>query len=115
MLITGEKEAGRSPSLPCVGYWDSVSRLRIELRELVTPAEKLVVVERQPRLLGMGVTLNAENVIQYLKRLEPELALPERRGYFWRLCCTHVARSSRDNLGMVVNQWLRYATNCNMM
>ncbi len=42
----------------------SVSRLCIDVLERATPTEIYVLVD-QPRLLGLGIALNAENVIEY--------------------------------------------------
>ena len=48
----------------------SVRRAHVEILEGVVSAEIYVVVQRQPRLLGMGAVLNAEDDIQNLQRLE---------------------------------------------
>ena len=54
--------------------WGSVSRPHVDVLKQVIPLEINPVDQRQPRLLGMGAILNAEDEVQNPERLEPVLA-----------------------------------------
>ncbi len=60
----GHEEEVSLPAMPLV-TGASVSRPWFDTLEWASHPEEIMLVDRQPRFLGLGVALNAENVFEY--------------------------------------------------